>query len=210
MKKIKIKILQKNNIKSTRLINKNNKRIYNYDRKKRVWIKKSKNEIKKIKILLRQKKVKKIKEKKLIKKKPQVKKINCNFNYKNFYRGINHNGYVRNNNLDFFVDIDTSTQEIESMVNILKSNLENNYKNLACPLRMMYVKLHYHIQLSNNLDDIRNSSNTTHVTFYIKTLKNNMTDMFIDIIKLVENYISVNIYKQEFVNYEFNSILKMG
>jgi hypothetical protein len=65
MKKIKIKIIQKNGIKSSRYINKDNKKYYNYSRKTKTYNKKPKMEIKKIKYIILSKKKEKIITKKV-------------------------------------------------------------------------------------------------------------------------------------------------
>lgn len=71
MKKILIPILQKNGIKSSRFINKHNKKYYDYNHSKKVYIKKSKIEIAKIKFIS----ISRRKEKKITKRvKKEVKK----------------------------------------------------------------------------------------------------------------------------------------
>lgn len=215
MKKISIKILQKNNIISSRNIQKSNKKFYIYDRKIKVYRKKSKIEISKIKYIEKSKR----KEKKIVKKlrkKPieaQPEKIfkpvkKCNFNYKFYYKGINHNGYVREHNFDYLFDIDTTDSELIKALENMKFLIKHDYNQLNCPQRMNYIRIHYILQLSNNLDDIRKSSNTTKTSFSIKILINRLEDIFNEIINLLDSYVSVNIYKLEYVNYEFKHILE--
>lgn len=214
MKKIKINIISKTGSIQKREIKKDN--LIFYERKGKYYIKKEKIKISRIKferklIKKEKKQVKKIKKVIKVRKEKLIsKKIRkgCDYNYKQYYTGQNHNGYVRTHPLDLYIDIDTTDSELRAMIEVLQSNIKDDVNSLRCPQRMSYVRLHYQLQLSNNIDDMRHSSNTTKTSFNFKTLLNRTEDIFLEIVKLVESYISVNIYKQEFVNYEFNSVLQ--
>ncbi len=217
-KKIIIRIKTKQGLRKVN-INSSNKINYDYNRKLRVYVKKTPLAIKQVKFILQSKKKEKniskkvlkqvrIRKEKIIKEKtkPALKKAS-NFNYRAFFSGMNHNGYVRTENISYVFDEDTTEKEVMICVKNLQEWVQKEYIKLSNPQRMSYVKLEYHVQLSNNEDDLRAGSNTTHVSFKISSLLKQLEDIIYIILNRIETYVSINIYKITFVNYEFNSVL---
>lgn len=174
--------------------------LTDYKKTKFGYVKKSPIQIKKLK-----QKIKKL-PKKTIKK--ISKKAGCRFNYTQFYKGINHDGYVINNDMDIIINEDTNNKELHKNFEYFKAIMTKSFYSLRCPQRMNYVKFHYWVQKSNNMDDLKGSSNTTRICFNLKDLEHDMKRIYQIIISVVETYISLNIYRLEFVNIEFRQIMK--
>jgi hypothetical protein len=217
-KKIIIRIKTKSGYRKVS-INKSNKINYDYNRKLRIYIKKTPIAIKQIKFVLASKKKEKrvskkvnrelkvIKEK-LIKSKTETPlKKASNFNYKAFFTGMNHNGYVREKYVSYVFDEDTTEKEVMEFVRTVQDWVRKEYYLLSNPQRMSYTKIEYMVQLSNNEDDLRAGSNTTHVSFKLESMLKQIEDIIYIILNRIETYVAINIHKITFVNYEFNSVL---
>jgi hypothetical protein len=199
-------------------INKSNKRFYVYNRSLKAYVKKTPIAIKHIRFIASSKKKDKLQRKKVIRvvkvrkekiihaKTKPIKKAS-NFNYKAFFSGMNHNGYVRTDNISYVFDEDTLQKEVAECIKDLQEWTTKEYYSLSNPQRMSYVKLEYQVQLSNNMDDLRAGSNTTHVSFKLPSMLKQIEDIIYIIINRLETYVSINLYKITLVNYEFNSVL---
>lgn len=152
---------------------------------------------------IREEKLSHAKEEKLKLSKSEIKKSKFN------YHTVNHTGYKYERHLDYIIDEDTTLREMEIIKNDIIIWVKDKYTSMPNHLRMNYVKLEYEITSSGNqMDDIniRESSTSTKISSY-KALIPRLKMIIDEIFALAINYDQINIYKQTFVNYDFNSVI---
>jgi hypothetical protein len=207
---IKKLIISKNGVKQVREIKSSNLKYYSYNKSLRSWKKKSDIKIKRIKFELQRKQ----KEKIISKKVKKVVTKGCNFNYKNYYKGVNHDGYVREMNTHIIISEDNELEDIEMIHEEFKNFLFDAYENLPCPLRFMYASIHYTITISsNNFIDSHESSNATKIQTNITDTINELYGILYKLYNLIlksseSKIVNIVIHKFQYVNYEFLHILK--
>jgi len=158
-----------------------------------------KGEIKQIKISKAKVETKKVKE---------FKKRNCGFNYQSFYKDLANEkqGYVKEQTVNYILYEGMSSNEIKKFISDSLHFVRSKYDSLKCPQKISYFRFYYFVNMSNNPDDMKNTSWSTKQSLSKKQLLNRSKELAIKLVNWATGYTEIIVYRFELTNYGFKNL----
>ena len=99
-----------------------------------------------------------------------------------------------------------SSNEIKKFISDSLHFVRSKYDSLKCPQKISYFRFYYFVNMSNNPDDMKNTSWSTKQSLSKKQLLNRSKELAIKLVNWATGYTEIIVYRFELTNYGFKNL----